>query len=209
MTLYIAGINHYDPMARDRVANWLCSLSGQQPGSPSFVAVEFAEPHFHQLRAQRSQYRAWIHSEWPDVPECDLERFERSLGYEGDTYEECFSGTEVVWLDEGREIEPVVISRHAWNRLQCLRFFERWNALMLPGVVSEQVQAYARSGVFSPERSGRFAERILTRIQGGDWRWGVVIAGASHASERFENSMRSLLEKAGVLCVTRLFCRLD
>ena len=42
-----------------------------------------------------------------------------------------------------------------------------------------------------------------------DWRWGVAIVGASHASDRFENSMRSLLAKAGVPCEVRLFCRLD
>ena len=209
MTLYIAGINHFDPLARERVSSWLCSLSTRQSGFPSFVAVEFAEEHFRALRAQRAQYREWIRREWPHVPDSDLEHFERSLGYDGDSFEQCYSGPDVLWLDEGRDIDPAIINRHAWSRLQCLRFFERRNALMLPGVVSEQVQAHAQPGVFSPERSARFAERILARVRAGDWRWSVAIVGASHASDRFENSMRSLLVKAGMPCEVRLFCRLD
>jgi len=209
MTLFIAGINHFDPMARERVANWLCSLSERNGSPPSFIAVEFDEQLFRLLSAQRPQYRACIHRLWPSIPDSDLDHFEQSLGFEGDTHTECYYGTDVVWLDHGRALPPGTIETHVWQRLQALKFFEARNSLMLPGIVSEQVQPYARAEDFSPERSRIFAERILERARTQDWKWAIAITGASHASDRFENSMRRLLEKAGVNCETRLFCRLD
>lgn len=208
MELFIAGVNHYDPMGRVRVAGWLRDLGERRESNPSFVAVEFDQGHFNALCRQRPQYREWIHRFWPGVPDDDLKLFELSLGYEGDTHQECFEGTEVVWLDEGREVEPDVLEQHARIRLLTLRYFEQRNSLMLPGVVSEQVQGYTRPEVFSPERSRRFADRILARLEGGEGDWAVAITGASHASDRFENSMRSLLETAGVPCEVRYFCRL-
>lgn len=209
MTLFIAGINHFDPMGRERVADWLCSLSALNRLPPTFVAVEFDRDLFEMLRAQRPRYREWIHALWPDVPETDLDHFESSLGYEGDTHLECFHGPAVIWLDEGRRLPPGAIEAHARQRLEALRFFRARNALMLPGVVSEQVQAYTRARAFSAERSRRFAERILEFIGTHGWNWGIAIVGAAHASDGFEGSMCSLLGKAGVPCRVRRFCRLD
>ena len=208
MNLYIAGVNHYDPMGRVRVGQWLRELSDRRREEPAFVAVEFDRDIFRALRRQRPQYREWIHSSWPGVPDEDLSLFELSLGYEGDTHKECFAGAEVVWLDDGRQVEPEVVDQHARLRLLTLRYFEQRNSLMLPGVVSEQVQGYTRPEVFSPDRSRRFAERILAQVKRTSRGWAVAITGASHASDRFENSMRSLLEAAGVSCEVRYFCRL-
>ncbi len=207
--LFIAGVNHFDPMGRERVANWMCSLAERHHSPPSFMAVEFDPDCFELLRAQRPYYRTCIQTLWPDVPASDLEHFERSLGYEGDAHLECFAGTDMIWLDEGRALPPDVVERHVQQRLMVLQYFETSNALMLPGVVSEQVQPYTRARVFSEARSRLFADRILARISAGRWGWGIAITGASHASERFGASMRRLLEKAGVPCETRLFCRLD
>jgi len=209
MTLFIAGINHFDPMGRDRVADWLCALAEQHSAPPTFVAVEFDRDLFEMLRAQRPRYREWIHALWPEVPEADLDHFERSLGYEGDTHLECFHGPDVIWLDQGRRLPPGAIKAHTQKRLAALQFFRARNALMLPGVVSEQVQGYTRARAFSIERSRRFAERILEYIRRHDWTWGIAIVGAAHANDEFEDSMCSLLGKAGLRCRARLFCRLD
>lgn len=208
MELYIAGVNHYDPMGRVRVAEWLRELGDQQRNDPSFIAVEFDETHFSVLRQQRTKYRYWIHRFWPDVPDEDLRLFELSLGFEGDTHKECFADTEVVWLDNGREVGPEALDQHARLRLLTLRYFEQRNSLMLPGVVSEQVQGYTRPEVFSPERSRRFAEQLIPRLKARADGWAVAITGASHASDRFDNSMRSLLAAADIPCEVRFFCRL-
>lgn len=208
MDLYIAGVNHYDPMGRVRVADWLRDLARRREGGPAFVAVEFDETHFNTLRQQRTRYRNWIHRLWPDVPDKDLRLFEMSLGYEGDTHKESFANAEVVWLDNGRNVAPETLDQHARLRLLTLRYFEQRNSLMLPGVVSEQVQGYSRPDVFSPERSRVFAERLLPLLKPDRKGWAVAITGASHASDRFDNSMRSLLEAAGIPCEVRYFCRL-
>lgn len=209
MTLFIAGINHFDPMGRERVANWLCRLAAQHDTPPTFVAVEFDSELFEQLRAQRPRYREWIHALWPDVPASDLDHFEHSLGYEGDTHLECFHDPDMIWLDEGRRLPAGAIETHTRQRVAALQFFRARNALMLPGVVSEQVQAYAHARVFSAERSRHFAERILEYIRTHNWTWGLAITGAAHACDNFKGSMRSLLDRAGVRCRARLFCRLD
>lgn len=209
MTLFIAGINHFDPMGRERVADWFCELAAHHDTPPTFVAVEFDCELFERLRAQRPHYRACIQALWPDVPAGDLDLFERSLGYEGDTHLECFAGPDMIWLDEGRRLPPGAVEAHTSQRVAALRFFEARNALMLPGVVSEQVQAYTRARVFSTERSRAFAEHILDYIHTHDWSWGLAITGAAHACDEFADSMRSLLEQAGVPCCARMFCRLD
>ncbi len=207
--LYLAGVNHFDPMGREHVANWLCSLVERHSFPPSFVAVEFDSAVFETIRARRPFYRESIRRLWPAVPESDLEHFEHSLGYEGDVHLDCLHGTDVIWLDEGRALPAEVVEQHVLQRLKVLRYFESRNSLMLPGVVSEQVQPFTRAGVFSEDRSRRFAGRILARVSAQGWEWGIAITGASHASERFETSMRRLLEKAGIPCEARLFCRLD
>ena len=209
MTLFIAGVNHFDPMGREHVANWLCSLADRNRSPPSFIAVEFDEDLFRMLSAQRAQYRRCIHALWPGIPEADLDQFEQSLGFEGDTHLECFYSTDMIWLDQGRTLPPGTVEAHVRQRLATLKFFESRNALMLPGVVSEQVQPYTRADTFSVERSRGFAERILGHIRDRVWNWGIAIIGASHASDRFDDSMRSLLERAGIHCETRIFCRLD
>lgn len=207
--LFIAGINHFDPLGRERLRAWLTELAAGQPTSPSFVAVEFDPRHLEALRAQRPVFRAAVHAEWPDLPASDLDQHARSLGYEGDTHAEVFPDVETLWLDQGRAVEPGTVAQHALQRVRALRYLARHNALMLPGVVSEQVQAHTRPEVFSPERSRVFAERITARLGAGGGRWAVAIVGASHASDRFRNSMRSLLEQAGVRCDVRLFVRLE
>lgn len=209
MTLYIAGINHFDPMGREHVADWFNSLAQEYQSAPAFIAIEFDEAHFKALSEHRPRYRQWIQARWPHIPESDLDRFEKSLGYEGDTHHECFNGIETIWLDSGRELHDAAFESHAFQRLLCLQIFERNNALMLPGVVSEQVQAYMRADAFSPERSRQFADRIMERVKCNPWEWAIAITGASHASDRFDNSMRSLLQKEGINCEVRYFCRLD
>jgi len=209
MSLFIAGINHFDPRGRDQVANWFCSLAERHGGPPSFVAVEFDESHFQALCDYRPRFREWIQARWPNMSETDLNTFEQSLGYEGDVHRLCFDGIEIVWLDQGRSLDRAAFESHVYQRLLCLQFFERNNALMLPGIVSEQVQAYVRADAFNPERSSLFAERILERMRARPWRWAIAVTGASHASDRFENSMRSLIERAGVTCEVRYFCRLE
>jgi hypothetical protein len=208
MQLFIAGINHYDPMGRERVAAWLSSLVAQHDDKPSFLAVEFDKKNFDVLRQYRNQYRKWIHTQWPEIPPADLHRYEKSLGYEGDVHEVCLPDIDVIWLDAGRTVDTELVDNHARCRLQSLHYLRQTNSLMLPGVVSEQVGGLTRPEVFDPARSRRFADRILEHIRTKNSDWGIAIVGASHASESFTNSMRSLLEQAGLSCKTRIFCHL-
>ena len=206
-TIRIAGINHFDPRCRQNLLKWYHELR-ERFGEPCFVATEWDEKIFSEIKAQREQFLQLARQQWPQMTEALICTLTRSLGYEGDTQSDIFPDSEVLWLDQGRRIGDLEISEineYAQSRLNMYREFlgEGLLASSEDQVLETMSQAATRRAPppseGGDERDRKFAALILQRITKGGCQWAIAIVGKNHASDT-DGSMRRLLENAWCRC---------
>jgi hypothetical protein len=205
MILRIVGVNHFDPLGRQGLCDWLKQIS-QNYGRPTFVATEWDKDIFLRVKAQRKRFRRLLRGQWPNISEHLLGILELSLGYEGDSHEEIYPGMDVLWLDEGRDV-PVedAITKYAEDRLT------RYRAYMGEGVcgcddtstLGKMSKAAALEAGSPPEtgpdRDKRFADLILQKVKQSPDGWAVVIVGKDHATA-IDGSMACILDGEKLIC---------
>lgn len=124
MRLKIAGIVHNDVLGRERLLKWLQEAKTTEESPPAFIAVEYDEEIFRQIRVQRPVLRRLAAEAWSGAPSSVLKAIEESLVYEGDLHETVFPGIGTVWLDQGRTVnDPTCISQYAQDRINIYRSF--------------------------------------------------------------------------------------
>lgn len=206
MVIYIAGINHFDPLCRIELKAYLLEwLRNENLEPPAFIAVEYGEENFKKIEGQRPEFRQMLLKEWPDLNSNLLDIFTASLGYEGDVHKEVFPNAEILWLDERQDKEDA-IRNYAKGRLEIYHDF-------LKGIdicnghetvlrkLRDEARNSAKHGKFDKERSSKFAKLIMERIKKGiSSNWAVVIVGSNHASKE-QGTMRSILENYGFECI--------
>jgi hypothetical protein len=202
--LYIAGVIHFDPLGRAGLRRWLRRCFAVEGGPPAFVATEWDQNTFAEVRRQRAEFHDLAQGEWPHASPKALRILELSLGYEADTHVELFPDVEVLWLDEGRQTDPSRVQGYAKGRLEMYRSFLQgsWSppgSLTLLRTLSHAARRRAEPDFVPGDRDSTFARLILDRIARGGATWAVAIVGANHAS-RARGSMRSLLEEEGCFC---------
>lgn len=201
MKLHIAGVNHFDPMCRNCLILWIKQLSAANNGPPVFVATEWDENIFAEVKRQRSEFRKLAQGEWPNAPSGLLDVLELSLGYEADTHTKSFPNVKVLWLDEGRQVNN--INTYAEDRL---RLYKSYLSKLLPTDTSsalDKLSRAVRNGATPPKegtvRDHKFACLILKEVAKNGGEWAIAIVGYSHASDN-QGTMYSLLEAEGLLC---------
>lgn len=205
MRLRIVGIVHNDLMGRKRLLKWLREMKDLEEVPPVFIAVEYDENIFGQIRAQRSMLMRLAKETWPSSSKSVLKEIEDSLGYEGDLHEDVFPGIETVWLDQGRTLEDTtILSQYARDRLNIYKSFVHAEQKSLSNASLQTMSATAWERGSTPqlggsERDAKFTRVILGRLQNESRDWAIVIVGSSHASE-VEGSMVSLLKGKGIEC---------
>ena len=206
MRLYIAGVVHNDPLGRSKLIEWLRALSRR--GVPGFIATEWDEDIFGRVRAQRNWFCHVAREEWPQAPPELIRDLSLSLGYEADAHTEVFPKLEVLWLDQGRQVQDLSeITEFGQLRLGTYRSFLGDGAM--PLVVSEALallssEAWRRAdagacGGIDTARDSRWAEVLLERTQQVSCEWAVAVVGQRH-STREEAHFRRLVEDAGISC---------
>ena len=201
MDLHIAGFKHFDPTGRTRLRQWLEQLSTEHTEPPAFVAVEWDEDLFGEVKAQRASFRNLITQEWPFASPGLLDELELSLGYGGDTHTGVFPDVPVIWLDQGRRCD---VSCYASKRLDMYKSFLGEEGL--PGdstaalaTLSQQASERADPPTKGDERDQKWTRLIIDEIaqSGGDW--AIAIVGPNH-TRASSGYMTGLLEEAGQLC---------
>lgn len=209
MELYLAGVNHNDPLGRIELTRWLKRLAGCKGSPPGFVAVEWDERVAARIHAQREGLRQLVADDWPAAPTGFGDSLALTLAYEADTPAEVFPTVEMIWLDADREPEPdheQIIRDYAerlWRMLYrpCLARGPlpqaRDDALTVISRCVWSLSGSGRDGV--GERDEKWANRLLNSTANHAGSWATAVVGASHASDR-EGSLRRILERAGVAC---------
>ncbi len=202
----IAAISHFDPLCKDRLVHWLSALRDRQGKPPSFVAVEWDEQQFAEIRFQRLSVRMIAQERWPKASEGFITSLSESVAFEGDSHIGIFPETPTVWLDRGREIvDPTVITKYAPDRVAVYAsYLERQNATANEASLPQMsLEAWNRLGERPPggtDRDIAFSAAVSDAFEeeGGDW--AIAIVGANHASDE-PGYMRERLDRAGFHCI--------
>lgn len=207
MKLHVAGVNHFDPLCREKLRKWLQGLSLINAEPPAFVAVEYDRQQFEQYKKQRGRFRQLLQTEWPSLSTAELDILENSLGYEGDTHLEIFPSAEVLWLDRGRQVSDLsMIDKYAEDRLTMYKQYSFGQKTLRIDRLSENIRRAENSQNISLDRSKKFADLILEKVQKSGGKWAIVIVGSSHTRKDIRGSMRYLLENTGLICEVSEIC---
>ena len=204
MKIHIAGIYHPDPLCRCYLKQWLKQLSTNYAVDPAFIATEWDENIFTEVKKQRNKFRELAQTKWPGATSDLLDELALSLGYEADTHIEIYPNVDILWLDQGRKEESDEVREYARDRLAM--YISYLGGEPLPNdntsaltKLSLEARARTQSDRQGDERDKKFCRLILERIENGGGDWAIVIVGAVHA-EQVDGSMCRLLEEARQLC---------
>jgi hypothetical protein len=204
MLLRTAGVNHFDPLAKERVQQWLANYAQEQPG-PSFIATEWDQGIFERVRGQRNRFRRLAAERWPEFSDELLDILTVSLGYEAESHTLSYPNLGILWLDQGRQMtqdEINEINRYAEGRLALYSEFigedlDLENRDQVLTAMSRAADERAAGAAGVGDRDRQFAQRILRRATENGW--AIAIVGRRHAAD-VNGSMRRLLEEGGQRC---------
>lgn len=207
MKLHVAGVNHFDPLCREKLRKWLQGLSLINDEPPAFVAVEYDRQQFEQYKKQRGRFRQLLQTEWPSLSTAELDILENSLGYEGDTHLEIFPSAEVLWLDKGRQVSDLsMIDKYAEDRLTMYKQYSFGQKSLRIDQLSENIRKVENVQDINLDRSSKFANLICERVSKSGGKWAVVIVGYNHTRKDIQGSMRCLLENTKLICEVSKIC---
>ena len=101
MTLYLIGVNHFDPTGRRRLRTELSELARAHSSSPAFIAVEYDSVLAERIIEQKIRFQKLLHEEWPTMSEEHLKELVDSLAYEAYSHTDIYPSVPTVWLDAG------------------------------------------------------------------------------------------------------------
>jgi hypothetical protein len=209
MILRLAGVNHKDPAMRQSLINWMAQWASAH-GVPCFIAVEWDELAFDVVKAKRQEFRTLLKQQWPEISEDLLNTLTLSLGYEGDSHDEIYSGVDILWLDEGRkegkateDMSPGYLDKCAHWRLRDYKsFLGPWPS----GASDSEILLKISHGAskvtpFQPgSRDEEWVKRIMHKAkQTVDCQWALIVVGEGH-TRKVKGSMRCGLEQLNFVC---------
>jgi hypothetical protein len=211
MHLHIAAVNHFDVLGRKNLKRWLDNLRESHDASPAFVAQEYTNDAFDQIKIQRGTVPELARLHWPDAPQELIAALPRTLAYEADTHLEVFAQPiEVLWLGEfttqkDRDLIPQFACRHLYV------YHRYWKNAGSPPSVPDALAAMGRAPwdqtdredqrdpPKATERDSQLACAIIERANQPAQQWAIAVLGAHHAIDRPGFTLRRLRD-AGIPC---------
>ncbi len=202
MALFIAGVHHNDPLCRTRLICWLDRLSQLNTTRPAFIATEANSTAYQAILEQREIFRQLLKGNSPKLSAEICDTLVRSLYYEADAYQIIFPDTNIIWLDENRELDPNELINYAQNRFNIYkRFLNENNPLNLISKSSWNMDwtALSTDPLGDPDyrRDKIIFNLIKTAYVQHVGSWAIAIIGAGHASNR-DHSAKRLLDSASI-----------
>jgi hypothetical protein len=209
MKFFIAGVNHFDLFGRKKLQGYLKKLSAVHKTSPAFIAVEYDKNHFVRIKEQRKLFRSLVKNEWRFLTEEQLDIFELSLAYEGDSHIDFYPKVEIIWLDKDRQTDR--IDMFAEDRLKVYKAFCKSQSITLTNdnllqFLSYQAYNNTDSSSYGNYRDVKFKELICNEANGKPEGWSLIIVGSNHTKNK-SGFMRELIENEGQKCEAILLDR--
>lgn len=211
MNLSIAAINHFDLLCRERLHRWLEAQSSAHNSPPDFIAIEYDQQFFEQIKSQRGWIREEAQKEWPEASDFFLDTLAESLAFEADTHEAVFPGIETLWLDQGntgiyKSGKEYATDRHNLINRGFLKDNLPENSTEFNSTALHEMsrEAWKRSDTSSrykgeTDRDEKFTKLIQERCKSARHDWSIIIVGTNHAGP-YPGNMRTRLEECGINC---------
>jgi hypothetical protein len=209
MKLFIAGVNHFDLFGRKKLRGCLKELSVINHTKPTFMAVEYDKNHFVRINEQRKLFRNLVKNEWRFLTEEQLDIFELSLAYEGDSHIDFYPEVEILWLDKDRQTDR--INMFAEDRFKAYKAFCLSQNITLTNdnllqFLSCQAYKNVETSGNGNYRDVKFKELICNKINEKSQGWSLIIVGSNHTQNK-SGFMRELIENGGQKCEVILLDR--
>lgn len=160
--ILLIGVNHNDPLGAFKVQNAL-QLAKEKKFAPECIAVEWSCDYAEVVIAQRGRFSALLLDRYPDITPTDLDTFMHSLAFEADAHTKIYPDLPVLWLDEGRTVNPSVIEKYAEGRIAIIDSVDKYHHFSIEQVSYEVIQRPgSHSGIF--DRDDKFASIIETAV---------------------------------------------
>ena len=100
-TVYLIGINHYDPFGRQNAIAIIRELNARGV-APDYIAVEWDERLAKELISLRPSLEQKAREQFPGLSDEDIELLGCAQAFEADCWQEVFPEVPTIWLDERR-----------------------------------------------------------------------------------------------------------
>jgi len=201
MEIIIFGISHFDPQSYKNLVKILRCQKSSRSDPPLFIATEWGQKAFEEIRNQRPQFREMIKNNWPQLStnQQALDVIVKTLGFEGDCYTELFPSTKTIWLDNDRDVS---VSDYAVNRLSMYKGFLNNK---VPGDIIQDLHLEAARRIQTAQlddtsRDKKWAENLAQQFVSSSNGYGFAIVGRLHATNAIANNFFSALSERGFTC---------
>lgn len=202
MKIYLFGINHYDPLCRDKLYMGLESLSKSETSAPIFIGVEWSQIIHNEIVKQRKPFKQLLESEGIATEVVSV--ITTALGFEGDTHNSIFPNVRTLWLDSDREDVPTdeinkfYIQRHKIYK-GYLRDLQTSDEIL--EFLSKKAWQFSK-GSDNNYRDEKWFNIIIENVQKDAW--AIIIVGANHCIDSNDANLYQLLKKEGFEVVTEI-----
>jgi len=211
MRVKVAGIVHFDPLCRGRLYGWLQDLLRSHSSPPAFVAVEWDEQHFKEVKKQRPIIRSLAQSKWPNATDEFYNTLKLTAAFEADTHVSLLPNTQIIWLDQGQSLPNAgAIINYSPTQIDIYKKCILPNTTEFDSVLLKTMSKKAWKIPEPPEKGGTdrdrlFADAIIKKSGLEPSAWSIAVVGADHGS-RDSGYMVALLEEAGITCDVTVLC---
>lgn len=209
MRVKVAAIVHFDPLCRGRLLSWLRILLGSQSSPPAFIAVEWDEQHFEEVKKQRPKALERAQSLWPDATDNFYATLEKSVGFEADTHKLLIPNAKIRWLDQDRPLPHIdTLKNYAIKRIEGYFGYVGGDTTLSDSELLKKMSIKAWNDCGSrkkgeTDRDKPFAEAISKNSGSDPSLWSIAVVGADHAS-RDPGYMVALLEEKEIKCDVKI-----
>ena len=202
MKIYMYGINHFDPLCREKLYTNLESLSKSETSLPIFIGIEWDQSTHEKIVKQRKPFQELLESE--GITTETVSAMASTLGFEGDTHSPIFPNVRTLWLDSEREdAKADEINNFYVQRYKIYKSYLKnlQNPTEILEVLSKKAWEFSRISDNNYRDKKWFDVIARNRGENG---WAIVIVGANHCSDDNGVNLYQLLKDKEFEVVTQI-----
>ena len=178
----IIGINHYDPLGREKVCRILCN--DLIDFAPDSVAVEWKQEIADKVFHQREELKKELSQQYPFIETKDIELLSNAMAFEADAHIGIYPHLPIIWLDEERNEkanDENVINFYIYRK-------EKYDSIIHRGInnITDISNFICNNSSLSMpnERDLMFYNKLKKEIDKNGYSRIICIVGASHANNK-------------------------
>ncbi len=202
MTLYVAGVIHYDPLGRKRLGKWLKHLK-KKDIKPSYVLVEYNEKDHLAFPNARKKFRNLCEKKLAKygLSDDDFNILEGSLGYELGSHLDSFDNIDILYYEELKFCEVTI--KGIYDNYSKMIFLENYdkNSGNFIDILSKElwkdINEKSEFPKYGTKRDQYLFEQIKDKTRSFLNNDGLLIVGVNHTKD-CPNKLVNLLKESKI-----------